>query len=53
MHIVTLLELEDEVGFIFPTEIVAWHNLTTGDALELVEMEDGFQLKKAIEPIQP
>ncbi|MHC1549734.1 hypothetical protein [Phyllobacterium sp. K27] len=43
MKTITLLEIEDEVGFVFPIEIIAKYNLKLGDELKLVETKDGFQ----------
>jgi len=37
------LQMEDEVGFIFPAKIIARYNLKVDDELRLIETKEGFQ----------
>ncbi|MGO4451909.1 hypothetical protein AB4Y96_23565 [Phyllobacterium sp. TAF24] len=41
---VTLIQVGDEVGFIFPDGILERYNLKTGDELELIVTDYGFKL---------
>ncbi|MBA8901404.1 bifunctional DNA-binding transcriptional regulator/antitoxin component of YhaV-PrlF toxin-antitoxin module [Phyllobacterium sp. P30BS-XVII] len=41
---VTLIQIGDEVGFIFPDGILERYNLKTGDELELIVTDYGFEL---------
>jgi len=44
MYVVTLIEIEGEVGFIIPDEILDRYNLKIGNELEVLETGKGLTL---------
>ena len=44
---VAIRKIGNSEGVIFPKELIARHNLATGDRLSVIETPDGFKLVKA------